>query len=154
MIPALVDYLAMFYQKGNLVQVEVISRSMLAAIPDDIVALAFLGLALYQMGRVDDAHRAFTRVAARQDAQDEVRDGTSCEPARSATFRAATRAHSGLADGWFKIALILNKFGFKRPALRAFAAASAAFGFTETLRAPATEATASTTLAVTEVLPK
>jgi predicted Zn-dependent protease len=127
-IPALVDYLALFYQQGNLTQVEVIARSMLAAIPDDIVALEFLALAIYQMGRTDDAHRAFTRIAARADQRETLQDSTACELASSATFRAATRADSGLADGWSRIAQILNKLGFQKPATRAFEAASASRG--------------------------
>jgi hypothetical protein len=135
MISVLVDYLAAFYQTGNLNQVEVIARSLLAAVPDDLVALQFLGLALYQMGRVADAHLAFKRVAARQD-QEEVWDSSNvCEPAHVATLRAATRAHSGLADGWRRIALLLNGFGFHKPATRAFAAAMAAGGVTAGLLA-------------------
>ena len=128
MITALVEYLAMFYQTGNMAQMEVIARSMLAAIPDDLVALQFLGLALYQSGRVDDAYRALTKVADRQDRQMERDVGTDCEPASAASYRAATREHSGLADGWYRIALVLNRFGFHKPATRAFEAASAARG--------------------------
>lgn len=133
MIPALVGYLATFYQAGNLAQVEVIARSMLAAVPKDVVALQFLGLALYQMGRVDDARRAFKRVAAMLDLQEEWDGHTVCEPAHVAIFRAATRAGSGLADGWYRIALALNIFGLHKPAARAFEAALAARGFTETI---------------------
>lgn len=136
MIAALVDYLATFYQTGNLAQVEVIARSMLAAVPDDLVALQFLGLALYQMGRTDDARMAFKKVADRQDQQQEWDGLSGCEPAHSAVFRAATRAHSGLADGWYRIALALSKCGFHKPAIRALAAASAARGLTvKSLRA-------------------
>jgi cytochrome c-type biogenesis protein CcmH/NrfG len=128
MIYALVDHLAMFYQSGNMTQVEAIAKSMLSAIPDDIVALQFLGLALYQMGRVDDARRAFKRVAVRQAQQEPCTSETGCEPAHCAMLRAATRAHSGLADGWYRIGMALNKFGFHQPATRAFAAAIAASG--------------------------
>lgn len=129
MIYLLVDYLATFYQAGNLAQVEVIARSMLAAVPDDLVALQFLGLALYQMGRVDDAHLAFKRVATTLDQQEEWDGGTVCEPAHVAIYRTATRAHSGLAEGWYRIGLALNRFGFHNPAARAFKAAVAARGF-------------------------
>lgn len=131
MIPALVEHLATFYQTGNLAQVEVIARSMLAAVPKDVVALQFLGLALYQMGRVDDARRAFKRVAAMLDQQQEWDGRTVCEPAHVAIFRAATRAGSGLADGWYRIALALKFFGLHKPAARAFEAALAARGLTE-----------------------
>ena len=128
MITALVEYLTMFYQTGNMAQMEVIARSMLAAIPDDLVALQFLGLALYQSGRVDDAYRALTKVADRLDNPIEQNVGTDCESASAASYRAATREQSGLADGWYRIALVLNSFGFHNPATRAFEAASASRG--------------------------
>jgi len=134
MIPVLVEYLATFYQTGNLAQMEVIARSLLAAVPNNVVALQFLGLALYQMGRVDDARLAFKRVAATPDQQEEWDGLGVCEPAHVAVFRAATRAHSGLADGWYRIALALNNFGFHNPAARAFKAGLAAGGCTERRR--------------------
>ncbi len=128
MISAMVDYLATFYQFGNLAQVEVIARSLLAAIPDDTVALQFLGLALYQTGRVDDAHRVFERVATQMDQMEKWDDLTGCEPTHIATFRSATRVHSGLADGWYQITLAMDMFGYSKPATRAFEAALAASG--------------------------
>ena len=131
MITALIDYLAMFYQTGNLAQVEAISRSMLAAIPDDLVALQFLGLALYQMGRDDDAYQAFKRVAARLHRHEKAGGSSGCEAASAVSYREATRAYSGLADGWHRIALVLNKFGFHSPAARAFEAELAARGVTQ-----------------------
>jgi tetratricopeptide (TPR) repeat protein len=127
MISALVEYLAIFYQAGDLAQVEVIARSMLAAIPDDIVALQFLGLALYQLGRTDQAYRLFKRVALRQDRRD-VADPTVCEHASDASYREATQAYSGLAEGWSRIAVVLTKFGFHKQAASALAAASASRG--------------------------
>jgi tetratricopeptide (TPR) repeat protein len=133
MISALVDNLAKFYEKGNLAQVEAIARSMLTAIPDDVVALAFLALALYQMGRIDDAHQAFQRVAARVEQHEESIDDTRCELASAAMFRAATQAHSGLADGWSRIAYILNRLGLQKPAARVFQAALSARGLIKTI---------------------
>ncbi len=132
MIPALIDYLTIFYQTGNLAQVEVIARSILTAVPKDVVALQFLGLALYQMGRVDDARHEFKRVAAMLEQQEEWDGRAVCEPAHVAIFRAATRAGSGLADGWYRIGLALNVFGLHKSAARAFESAIAARGFTET----------------------
>lgn len=76
--PVLVEYLATFYQTGNLVQMEVIARSLLAAVPNNAVALQFLGLALYQMGRVDDARLTFKRVAATPDQQEEWDGRVGC----------------------------------------------------------------------------
>ena len=128
MIAALVDYLAMFYQTGNMAQMEVVARSMLAAIPDDIVALQFLGLALYQMGYVDRARQMFKRVADKHVLLTAESDSTLCESASVVSYREATRAHSGLADGWYRIAMALNRFGFHKPATRAFEAALTAGG--------------------------
>lgn len=128
MISALVDLLAVFSQAGDLAQVEVITRSMLSAIPEDLVALQFLGLALYQTGRIEEARGVFARVPASL-AQYEKWDGLSvCEPAGVATFRAATQACSGLAEGWNRIGLLLKQLGFHRQAVRAFEAASSASG--------------------------
>jgi tetratricopeptide (TPR) repeat protein len=130
MIYALIDHLAMYYQAGNLPQMVAYARNILSAIPEDIVALQFLGLALYQMGRHDDARRTFQQVAAKLE-QPERRDDTPlCEPAHHAMFRAATRAHSGLADGWYRIGQLMTKFGLHQPATQAFAAALAASGLT------------------------
>ena len=64
MISAMVDLLAGCYQAGNLDQMEAIARSLLAAIPEDTVALQFLGLALYLGGRLDDARQVFLRAVA------------------------------------------------------------------------------------------
>lgn len=131
MISLLVEYLSIFYQTGDTAQLAVIARSLLAAIPDDVVALQFLGMALYQMGRIDDAYRAFKRVAIKQD-QEAMIDGSSvCESASVVSYREATHMHSGLADGWYQIAQILNKFGFQKPARRAYEAAAAARGINQ-----------------------
>jgi hypothetical protein len=129
LITALVDCLAAFCQTDNMRQVEVIARSMLAAIPDDIVALQFLGLALYRMGRIDDARRAFVRAEARQTLPDvSAGNSSACETAGSATMRAATRAHSGLAESWYRIAQILTGFGLHLPARRALGSAHSSLG--------------------------
>ena len=128
MISLLVEYLSIFYQTGDTAQLAVIARSLLAAIPDDLVALQFLGMALYQMGRIDEAYRVFKQVAARPapDAMPGV--SSDCESASAISYREATAAHSGLADGWQQIALILSRFGFQRQADRADQAAASSRG--------------------------
>ncbi len=128
MIPAMVDFLAVYYHAGNLPRMEAIARSMLAAIPDDVVALQFLGLALYLSGRFDDAYRVFRRVATRFGDSSRALLPTTCEPAASVSYREATRPDSGLADGWQRIAEILGKFRFHKTAAGAFRAAQAARG--------------------------
>jgi hypothetical protein len=126
-ITALVGCLAMFCQAGDMRQLELVARNMLAAIPDDIVALQFLGLALYGMGRIDDSYRAFKRVAAQQD-RPEAAAGGVCETAAAAILRTATQAHSGLAEGWYRIAILMADFGLHKPARRALSSALAAHG--------------------------
>ena len=128
MISLLVEYLAIFYQAGDAAQLAVIARSLLAAIPDDLVALQFLGMALYQMGQVDDAYRAFRQVATKQDEDAVLVVSSNCESASVVSYREATGVHSGLADGWNQIAQILSNFGFQRPAERAYQASAAARG--------------------------
>jgi thioredoxin-like negative regulator of GroEL len=128
MISTLVQSLALFFQSGDLVQVEVIARSILSSIPEDLVALQFLGLALYQMGRTDEARDVFAKVPASLE-QHENWTGTGvCKPAEAETFRVATQAHSGLTEGWKRIALLLTMFGFQKQAVRASEAAYASQG--------------------------
>ena len=126
MIYALIDLLSTFYQAGNLEQIEAISRSMLSATPDDLVALQFLGLALYQTGRIDDAYEAFKRVAARASESVNFANPTTCESTATVSYREAIRPGSGLADGWQKIAQIMTKFGFRKSATSAYEAARTA----------------------------
>lgn len=129
---ALIDLLALFYQSGNLARMEVIARSMLSAVPNDVVALQFLGLALYLKGHTEDAYKLFRRFAAGVSiVASPVKDHqTSCELAATASYRAATRPGSGLAPGWHKIAQMLARLGFQNDADNAHRAALAAEGLT------------------------
>lgn len=122
MIPVMIDLLADFYQSGNFTQMETIARSLLVAIPDDIVALQFLGLSLYLMGRRESAYRAFRRVAVNTAAP----ATTTIEPAAAISYREATKPGTALADGWDKISQILRSLGLHKPARSALAAARAA----------------------------
>ena len=130
MIFAFVDYLATYYQTGNFAQMAAIARTMQAIVPDDVVSLQFLGLALYQMGSIDAAYLAFNSAATRQDQLEESVNPIGCETARAAILRAATRPDSGLADAWYCIALALNKFGLLESAARTIQALSTARGWT------------------------
>jgi tetratricopeptide (TPR) repeat protein len=122
MIPALIDLLGSFYQAGNPGQMAVIARSMLATIPGDLVALQFLGLALYQLGRTDAAHRVFRTVADKFEVEATSELATTLELAAVTNYRQATQPGSGLAEGWHRIALILSRYGFHSAAERAFQA--------------------------------
>lgn len=124
MIPVMIDLLADFYQSGNFVQMETIARSLLVAIPDDIVALQFLGLSLYLMGRKESAYRAFRRGAVNAAAPAPA--ATTIEPAAAISYREATKPGTALADGWDKISRILRSLGLHKPARSALAAARAA----------------------------
>jgi len=126
---ALIDLLAAFYQNGNLLRMEAIARSMLSAVPNDIVALQFLALSLYLRGHTEDAYLLFRRYAtgaAKASLPKPLL--TSCEFAATASYLAATRPGSGLAQGWRSIAQILTHLGFDRQAARASRAARAAAG--------------------------
>jgi tetratricopeptide (TPR) repeat protein len=121
---ALVDLLAIFYQSGNLERMEAIARSMLAAVPNDLVALQFLALALYLRGRTEEAYRLFRRYVWIAESPESPKAlPTTCELAASASFEAATRPGSGLARGWMNIAQILGRLGYRRHASRALQAA-------------------------------
>ena len=139
MITALIDLLGTFYQAGNPGQMAVIARSMLETIPGDLVALQFLGLALYQLGQTEAAHRVFREVA--ETGEVEARDDrpTTLESAAATNYREATLPASGLADAWDRIGLILSRFGFHAAADRAFQSSRASRGRSLSA-APATQA--------------
>ena len=120
MIPALIDLLGTYYQAGNPGQMAVIARSMLATIPGDLVALQFLGLALYQLGRRDAAHRVFSKVAHAFEPATKQPLVTTLELATAINYREATHPGAGLAEAWQRIGQILHGYGFRSAAERAF----------------------------------
>ena len=126
MITALLDLLGGYYQAGDLRQVEAIARSMLSAIPDDVVALQFLALTLHQRGRFKDAYLSFRKAAERLEGQNQARYVSTGEPAAVASYREATRFGSRLADGWYKVSELLEHYGFKGPAALALRSALSA----------------------------
>jgi tetratricopeptide (TPR) repeat protein len=127
-IPALIDLMGAYYQAGNLTQMQAIARSILAAIPEDMVALQFLGLALYQMGRIEAARQVFTRVAARPNKAPTRDLLTTGELATNTIYREATCPRSGLGEAWQHIAHALDSLGFRNAATRAFQSSLAAKG--------------------------
>lgn len=128
MITALIDLLGAYYQAGNFAQVATVARSMLSAIPGDLVALQFLGLAYYRSGRIDDARQVFQQVAQQLDQGEPGQIAGSSELASDITYREATRPGSGLADGWYRIGKLLKGWRLTKPATLAFRAAMAARG--------------------------
>jgi tetratricopeptide (TPR) repeat protein len=128
MITALIDLMGIYYQSGNLNQMGVIARSILAAIPGDVVALQFLGLALYRMGDIEAARRVFSKLYTKADeAKSEVLVTTG-ELASATMLRLARSPASGLGDAWQSIAHALTKLGFKSAATQAYEASVAARG--------------------------
>jgi hypothetical protein len=128
MITALIDLLGTFYQAGNPGQMAMIARSMLATIPDDIVALQFLGLALYQLGRIEASRRIFRKVAEDLETEPRADLATTLEPAATTNYREATQPNSGLGEAWYRIGSISSRFGFHNAAERAFQASRTAHG--------------------------
>ncbi|HEY6897428.1 MAG TPA: bacterial transcriptional activator domain-containing protein [Rhodocyclaceae bacterium] len=136
MITALIDLLGAYYQAGDFAQVATVARGMLSAIPGDLVALQFLGLAYYRSGRIDDARQVFRQVAQQLDQTDPGPVVGSSELASDISYREATRPGSGLADGWYRIGKLLKGWRFTKPAALAFRAAMAARG-TSPVKTPA-----------------
>lgn len=128
MITALIDLMGAYYQAGNLPQMAAMARSILAAIPEDIVALQFLGLALYQMGRLEAAHKVFARVAGRRPKSAPYELPTTGELASVTVLREAISPASGLGEAWQQIAHAMRGFGFDAAATRAHQAALVAQG--------------------------
>jgi hypothetical protein len=128
MITALIDLMGNYYQAGNLSQMGVIARSILAAIPGDVVALQFLGLALYRMGHIEAARRVFGKLYVRKDEARPADLATTGELASATILRLARSPAAGLGEAWLSIAHALTKLGFKSAATEAFSASLAARG--------------------------
>jgi hypothetical protein len=129
MITALLDLTAVYFQSGNPAQMATICRAILASIPNDIVALHFLGLALYQMGRLDAARRVFSQACAvpmRRRKTDRWK--TTGEMAATTLLREASTPAAGLGQVWRHVARAMRDLGFRSHASRAYEASLAARG--------------------------
>lgn len=120
MITALLDLMATCYQAGNPGQMATVARSVLASIPEDIVALHFLGLALYQMGHTDAARRVFGKACATPKRRRKTDRATTGEQAATTMLREASAPAAGLSQAWRHIALAMRELGFRRAAARAY----------------------------------
>lgn len=126
MIDALFDLLGSFYQNGDFVQAEWIARSILQAIPDDIVSLQFLGLLYYRTRRREQALKVF---AAAGDAPAGVSGAAPLDDGLQASaqcLRAARSRGSTLAGAWYDLGRLLLRLGHDQQALNALQAAIAA----------------------------
>jgi tetratricopeptide (TPR) repeat protein len=128
MVTALIDLMGAYHQAGNLPQMAAIARSILTAVPDDLVALQFLGLALYQMGRIEAARRVFSRVCAIRARKQPSELETTGEMAGATIYREARAPASGLSDAWQQVAHAMSKLGFRVAANQAYAMSLAAKG--------------------------
>ncbi|MFZ2628962.1 MAG: tetratricopeptide repeat protein [Rugosibacter sp.] len=130
MIGALVELLNNSYQSGNLAHVEVIARTLCAAIPDDVVSLQILGLAYLKTGRTADALKLFRKADRKNrhtpDIEPLADGGTQLESAATACYREATRKHAGLGRLWYDLGIALLSLKRPRQSIWAFRAALAA----------------------------
>jgi hypothetical protein len=121
MLRTLFQMLGDNYGQTRLRDVEVIVRSILAAVPGDATALQFLGLVYYRTGRRPDALRAFARAASAPD-PGEVFFDRNCFSAAAACQREAQRPSSGLAFAWYDMGVSLAELGYPHRAVCAFRA--------------------------------
>jgi tetratricopeptide (TPR) repeat protein len=130
MIRTMMDMLSTYYQNGDWINVEAITRAILAAVPDDHVSLQFLGLVYYKTGRVGDAVRIFNRLVNRDERASELKlkrgkrylsrgDYT----AAAACYEEATRLDPKLATAWHDLGTTLIELGQHQQAVSAFRSA-------------------------------
>ena len=126
MIDALFDLLGQFYQNGDLAQAEWIARSILQAIPDDLISLQFLGLVYYRTERRDEAMQAFDTANADRSALVQAAGTEAHLLASAQCLRAASGRGSTLAGAWYDLGLLLFRLGRYPQALGALRAALSA----------------------------
>lgn len=119
MISALMELLSNYYLSGDLTQVEMITRTIHAVIPDDVIAIQILGLAYLRSGRTSDALRLFQQADQeypQSPVAKSIANGTTesqIELASSVLYREATRKHSGFGKLWYDLGTAL--ITLKRP---------------------------------------
>lgn len=126
MISTLVELLGNFYARNDFTNFEAIARSLLVAIPNDVVALQFLGLAYYRTGRVEDAIVVFDQVVRRAPptgSTERTASGAVTADAKSAAavcYQEATRRSAQLGKAWYDIGTTLLALGKLKLAAAAF----------------------------------
>lgn len=114
MISALIEFLAICYQQGDANGVAMAAQTILSVIPDDVVALQFMALALLQMGQKDKAIPLLREAASLSETNTQSHVSEVCELAATISYREATKPESGLGDGWSKISVVLERYGLNR----------------------------------------
>jgi tetratricopeptide (TPR) repeat protein len=120
MINALFDLLGTFYQSGEFAQAEWMARSILQAIPDDLVSLQLLGLVYYRTRRRSEAMQAFNA------AEGDVHRPTGSLHASAQCLQAASGHGSTLAGAWYELGLLLFRLRRFPQAISALQAALSA----------------------------
>ncbi len=123
MINALFDLLGMFYQSGDFVQAEWMARSVLLAIPDDIVSLQLLGLVYYRTERRSKALQAFSAADENTRNSGGHSDVGGSLQASAQCLQAASGHGSALAGAWYDLGLVLFRLRRYPQAINAFQAA-------------------------------
>lgn len=127
MIGALVELLNNYYQSGDLTQVEVMARTIRAAIPDDVVSLQILGLAYLKTGRTADALNLFRKAERKNtkaaDIESVASGNRQIELAATACYREATRKHAGFGRLWYDLGIALVSLKRPKQAIWAFRSA-------------------------------
>jgi tetratricopeptide (TPR) repeat protein len=126
MLGTLTELLCHFYQVGHFTQLEAVARTILTTIPDDMVALHFLGLAYLRTGRTGEAiclfrktGEAFAARGAAEGADAEPGSTADASTAAAAFYREATDLNPCFADTWYDIAMELNRLGHRTQAVSA-----------------------------------
>jgi tetratricopeptide (TPR) repeat protein len=123
MINALFDLLGAFYQSGDLVQAEWMARSILLAIPDDVVSLQFLGLVYYRTRRRAQALEAFSAADRAADGRSPAAGKGDDLSAAQQCLPAASDHGSTLAGAWYDLGLVFCRLRRHPQAIRAWQAA-------------------------------
>jgi tetratricopeptide (TPR) repeat protein len=126
MIDALFDLFGTFYQRGDLRRAESIARSIMQAIPDDVVSLQLLGLVYCRTGRRREAVQAFDAADSRAHENGAAVGVDRSLQASAQCLRAASSQGSALAGAWYDIGLALLRLGRYRQAMSALQAAVSA----------------------------
>lgn len=117
MIGAMIDFLAMRFQQGDADGVLSASQAILNAIPDDLVALQFMALALLWLGHRERALALLRKAAMAALQLSDAAVPRTCERAAAVTLREARRPE--LATGWRQIAQVTEAHGLHELARRA-----------------------------------
>ena len=113
MIPALMELMNTCYHCGDFDQLGAVARTLLNAVPDDIVSAHFLALAYIKTGRPRDASSLFERLRRRMQtlSRRPRSERGAVQPAREVCLSVATERDPEYASTWLSLALDLEQAG-------------------------------------------